>query len=254
MHEKFYANQKRAVGYAHRAYLYKPEETVLNELKHKLSDMVFLDIGVGGGRTTIHFAPLVKKYIGTDYSEAMIKECINHIGEQFDNVKLYVEDARLMTSIQDNSIDFVLFSFNGIDEMELNDRFKVYRNVKRILKKDGYFLFSSHNILNLEQKFKFRFQKNLYKLLRNNIRLARLKRKNENLNEIKSKEYAKVFDYLIDFSHWTYYTHYKFIIQELHKHGFKGVRIYRNSNGILLGDNEEIVSDEPWLYYLARAE
>ena len=34
-----------------------------------------LDIGVGTGRTTMHFAGLVKEYVGVDYSSALIQAC-----------------------------------------------------------------------------------------------------------------------------------------------------------------------------------
>jgi len=55
--------------------LQKPEKTILNELKSKLTNMKMLDIGVGAGRTTIHFANLTKEYVGIDISENMINEC-----------------------------------------------------------------------------------------------------------------------------------------------------------------------------------
>jgi hypothetical protein len=48
------------------AYLRKPEVTVLDELREKLRDMKMLDIGVGAGRTTGHFACLTKEYVGID--------------------------------------------------------------------------------------------------------------------------------------------------------------------------------------------
>ena len=55
--------------------LQKPEETILNELRNKLPQMSMLDIGVGAGRTTTHFAFLAKEYIGIDYSGQMVNAC-----------------------------------------------------------------------------------------------------------------------------------------------------------------------------------
>ena len=53
--------------YSIQTTLHKPEQTILNILKPILPNMKMLDIGVGAGRTTIQFAPLVKEYIGIDY-------------------------------------------------------------------------------------------------------------------------------------------------------------------------------------------
>jgi ubiquinone/menaquinone biosynthesis C-methylase UbiE len=60
--------------YSKQTNLQPPEETILNLFKGSLSEMKMLDIGVGGGRTTVHFAQLVKTYEAIDYSEEMIVE------------------------------------------------------------------------------------------------------------------------------------------------------------------------------------
>ena len=73
--------------------------------------MKMLDIGVGGGRTTLHFAPLVKEYVGIDYSQNMIKAC----QERFAQVSFQTADARSMGIFKDSTFDFILFSYNGID-------------------------------------------------------------------------------------------------------------------------------------------
>ncbi len=54
-----------------------PEITVFKLIKGKLASMRMLDIGVGCGRTTIHFSDLVKGYIAIDYSIKMINACKN---------------------------------------------------------------------------------------------------------------------------------------------------------------------------------
>ena len=61
--------------YAEQSDLQKPEATILNELRNRLPKMRMLDIGVGAGRTTTHFAVLAKEYIGIDYSSKMINAC-----------------------------------------------------------------------------------------------------------------------------------------------------------------------------------
>ena len=44
------------------------------------------------------------------------------------------------------TLDFVLFSFNGIDYVGHDDRARVLKQVARILRPGGIFVFSSHNL------------------------------------------------------------------------------------------------------------
>jgi len=54
--------------YAQLTALQPAEKTILTLLQERLSTMKMLDLGVGAGRTTKYFAPLVGEYIGVDYS------------------------------------------------------------------------------------------------------------------------------------------------------------------------------------------
>ena len=59
-----------------KAHLQPPErQTILRIMRPRLSAMRMLDVGVGGGRTTVHFADLVQEYAGVDYSEINDSEC-----------------------------------------------------------------------------------------------------------------------------------------------------------------------------------
>ena len=64
-----------AEEYAAQTHLQKPEQSVLNLVADSLKNWRMLDIGVGGGQTTYHFAPIVEEYIGIDYAEKMIEAC-----------------------------------------------------------------------------------------------------------------------------------------------------------------------------------
>ncbi len=66
--------------------------------------MDMLDIGVGGGRTTRHFAPLARTYLGVDYSAAMIARC----KREFPSFRFAVADARRLAFAADESYDLVL--------------------------------------------------------------------------------------------------------------------------------------------------
>ena len=62
--------------YEGQSDLQKPEATILEEFKKQLPEMKMLDIGVGAGRTSVHFAFLAKEYLGIDYSNRMITACL----------------------------------------------------------------------------------------------------------------------------------------------------------------------------------
>ena len=52
----------------------------------------------------------------------------------------------ILESLGDASFDFVLFSYNGIDTMPHTQRLQVLAEVRRVLRDDGWFAFSSHSI------------------------------------------------------------------------------------------------------------
>ena len=126
--------------------LWKPESTILNELRESLPDMRMLDIGVGTGRTTTHFAYLAKEYIGIDYSNEMIKACVKKFQNFPKKISFLAVDARNMKLFNDKSFDFVLFSLNGIDTTDHEERLQILFEIRRIIRPGGYFCFSTHNL------------------------------------------------------------------------------------------------------------
>ena len=46
--------------------LQPPERAILDRIATWLTGRRMLDVGVGGGRTTLHFAPVVGSYVGID--------------------------------------------------------------------------------------------------------------------------------------------------------------------------------------------
>jgi ubiquinone/menaquinone biosynthesis C-methylase UbiE len=135
-----------ARGYALQSHLHPAEETILRELIPVLPEARMLDIGVGGGRTTMHFAKWVREYVGTDYSETMIAECHRRFAGYPGHISFQVCDARAMAQFGNGSFDFVLFSFNGIDCVSHEDRLKILKEIRRVGKPGGCFCFSSHNL------------------------------------------------------------------------------------------------------------
>ncbi len=103
-----------------------------------------LDLGVGTGRTGWTFAPLVRRYVGVDYSARMIEAARRRLGGE-PGVELVVGDARDLTPIE-GEFDFILFSFNGIDAVSAEDRLRVLDQVRSKLRPGGFFLFSTHSL------------------------------------------------------------------------------------------------------------
>jgi SAM-dependent methyltransferase len=103
-----------------------------------------LDLGVGAGRTA-YFAAVARSYVGLDYSPRMVARSRERIGES-PEVRFLEGDARDLSMFDAASFDVVLFSFNGIDAVDHDDRQRILREVRRVLRCDGVFYFSSHSL------------------------------------------------------------------------------------------------------------
>jgi SAM-dependent methyltransferase len=120
------------------------ERRVLELLGDGLHEMKMLDLGVGTGRTGYTFAPLVRSYVGLDYSVRMLERAQERLdGEP--GVELVLGDATDLSGVGED-FDFALFSFNGIDAAGHDERLQILSEVRRVLKPDGYFLFSTHSL------------------------------------------------------------------------------------------------------------
>ena len=105
-----------------------------------------LDLGCGTGRTTFGLYQLGYQYIlGLDLTPEMITEAkqLNaHFGTSInfrvgDATNLYLEDAQF---------DALLFSFNGIMSIpQAANRNKALREIHRVLKEAGTFIFTTHD-------------------------------------------------------------------------------------------------------------
>jgi len=115
------------------------ENTIIE--KHFGTTGAVLDIGCGTGRTT---APLLKrgmKVTGIDLS----KEMIDFAGKKHPEIDYRVMNACDL-KFENESFDYAFFSFNGIDYIyPKSKRLLCLREINRVLKKNGIFIFSSHN-------------------------------------------------------------------------------------------------------------
>jgi ubiquinone/menaquinone biosynthesis C-methylase UbiE len=245
-------NYNNVVKQYQRLYLDKPEETIYYELKPKLQDIQMLDIGVGGGRTTHFFAPLAKEYIGIDYSEAMIESC-NSKYKNLPNVSFNVCDARDMTKFHDESFDFILFSYNGIDYVGSEGRLKVLQEMHRVCKSGGWVCFSGHNLQSLDSLFSPQFSTNPLKLYSAMRRYVLLRYYNKYWQRYKNVDECELIDPALNFQLTTVYVTPKKQVNQLTDLGFKNVRIFSLFSGTEILNPQQLNElTDPWLYYFAE--
>ena len=137
-----YVRPKIAQWYATQSELMKGEITAFDIARPVWEGGRVLDMGVGGGRTTETLAKSAAAYVGVDYSQAMVDVASARYPAQ----DFRQADARDLSAFADESFDFVLFSYNGLDCVGHADRLQVLAEVHRVVRPGGVFMFSSHNI------------------------------------------------------------------------------------------------------------
>jgi ubiquinone/menaquinone biosynthesis C-methylase UbiE len=230
-------------SYAVRQYdtlseLQAPERAILDLLDTRLANARMLDLGVGGGRTTVSFGPRVADYVGADYSEGMIAACrMRFAGTAY---RFDVADARVLP-YHDGAFDFVLFSFNGIDYVSHDDRQRVFAEMHRVLRDGGRFAFSTHNLDNAPHLLTLKPTRGV----RTTLRRWNLRRVNPSLREIASRDWAVLQDGALHGGLETYYVRRSEQLRQLAAAGFANVRVFQ-----LDGAPAREHATDPWLYYL----
>jgi ubiquinone/menaquinone biosynthesis C-methylase UbiE len=256
-HNKTAYTAPRIVNYYAQLNTLQPaEKAVLDLLKRQPSTIKMLDIGVGGGRTSQHFSKITSEYIGIDYSAEMISACNKRFSASSQKMKFEVCDARDMSQFADNSFDFILFSFNGLDYTSHLDRLKIFQEISRVGKPGGYFFFSSHNLQGLDRQFDIRKQLsfNPLKTYVNLVMFALLRFFNRpiTLTQLKAADYAIIRDESHNFRLNTYYIRPKEQIHQLSS-CFHNLRVYSWKKEIEIADDQELrTNDDMWLYYFCN--
>ncbi len=249
-----YNKKSVADYYSKEDKLQPPEAAILESIKERLPQMKMLDIGVGGGRTTLHFAEHTEEYVGVDYSEEMVAVCKRRFSGWSNKIAFAVCDARNMQMFEDDRFDFILFSFNGIDSIAYEDRDRVLREVQRVGKQGGWFAFSTHNLLGAPELFKFHgFRgRSLVGAGKSAVKWVLLNficNKPKDVRDLPHKQYAIINDGCHGFNLKNCYIRPSEQIDRLQE-GFENIRVFSLA-GNEVNDSGELNSiKHSWLYYL----
>lgn len=236
------------------------EETVLCRVAHDVRNKPILDLGVGAGRTVPILGLLSDDYVGIDYTQAMVDLCRTRYPERsFRHL-----DARDLTALPAGYFHLAYFSFNGIDNVDHDDRQRIIAEVRRVVAPGGYFVFSSHNydgpdLSNRPWHLRpiptasttgsrgavshaLRKMISLPTNLANYRRIARL--------SLDDGRYAFASNPAHNYGLLMYYGGRWETAGLLERFGFDTVEVFTNSGEPV--DDGSDVSSHPWLYYVAR--
>ena len=127
--------------------LEREEDYLINNIK---KDSNVLEIGCGGGRNLKQLLPITKNLVGIDHDKTAVdlaKKKFKDISE----VKILLENAKKLR-FKDNSFDYVIcmITFANFGQ----DKFKILKEMKRVVKKDGFILISVFSENAFEERMK----------------------------------------------------------------------------------------------------
>lgn len=133
-----YARATASVG------LWRSEESLCRRLFRPTDRL--LDLGCGTGRIALGLHEIGYEHVlGVDFARAMVKRARQLATLLEYPVSFQVGDARSL-SFDDALFDGVVFGFNGLMQIPgASDRLRALREIRRILRPGGLFLFTTHD-------------------------------------------------------------------------------------------------------------
>ena len=148
MVRKTYSDTEVVSRYAHIG-LWPAEEILV--LEYFPDNAQVLDLGCGAGRTTIPMAEMGLKVVGIDFSPSMIQ-----MAQELAKVSNVEPDLQVMDAMDlkfaDSNFDIALFSYNGLELLPgVEGKKRALREIHRVLKPGGLFVFCAHSPFALNQ-------------------------------------------------------------------------------------------------------
>jgi ubiquinone/menaquinone biosynthesis C-methylase UbiE len=241
-----YANAEGNDRYDDLDFLFDTEAAIFKEITPIIKDKKLLDIGIGGGRTTQFLLEISGDYTGIDYTPRYAEL----VQKKSPAAKILCCDTRDLRVFDDETFDFALISFNGIDYMSQDDRMRTLKEIHRVVQPNGLFMFSSHN---RDYKYfdKLPWQEGEFDLehLRSSLHAFIHLRKHYRMkkHEVRTSHYAIVNEAVHKFSLLTYYISIAEQVKQLEAAGFVDPVGYD-----IKGNPTTLDRNSCWIYYLTR--
>ena len=127
--------------FVHDEGLTPPEQSLFDT--YVRDGVAVLDLGVGGGRTVAHLSARAGRYVGIDYSAAMVAAC--RAKHPYADIRLM--DASDLHVFDDAVFDTAVFSYNGLDYLHPETkRRQCIDELARVTRDGGIVILSSHNV------------------------------------------------------------------------------------------------------------
>ncbi len=254
-----YSRDEVVAYYAAYTDLQKPEAGILAQLGSRLAGMRMLELGVGGGRITEHYAPRVAEYRAVDLAPKMVELCRRRFRGRIPEDRFSVGDMRSLEGYGARSFDLVFISYNTIDHLALAERAELLAHARRVIAPRGYFCFSSHNVgclgrwLSLANWLGAEFwlhPRSGLRRLRQRTRLRELNR--AALEQQAGADYVPINNGTHDdLGLRNYYVRPGAQARDLRAAGFGRVRVFSLDSGEEIDVRAAEVAADRWFYYLA---
>ncbi len=233
-----------------RSNLQVPEVLIYVKYGGEILGSRVLDIGCGAGRTAVFLSRWAGEYTAIDYADRMVELC----KRRCPGIDCSVGDVRDMSRFDDDEFDAVFFSNNGLDSLVHEDRVLGLREMNRVLKPGGLFVFSTHNrdFVGAHRTPEFSFSLDPSVTLRRFVRYWRCQRNRRRNRRFQRDEagYAIINDPAHNYRLVTYYISVQGQIVQLGEHGFELVEAY-DLNGDALDTSTDNTTSS-WIWYVAR--
>ncbi len=141
--DEYFDSREAVAEYAVPPHLMRSEVLALKSgFPQGLVGRRILDLGCGAGRTAACLHEARADVIGVDLSPALV----NVARERFPHISFEVGNAASLR-FEDAAFDAVLVAKNSLDYIDSKERrMKAIREIWRVLRTDGRFVFSNHNM------------------------------------------------------------------------------------------------------------